>query len=126
MVRFAVLRHRPLAGANLAIAANAGGFVGLTFMATLYMQQVLGLTPLEAGLGFLPLALSAGAGGLAAPRIIDGAGTRTTASLVATALAFAYLARARRGQLRGRPAAGGSCSRASPSRPRSCRSRRRE
>jgi MFS family permease len=67
MVRLAVLRQRPLAGANMAIAANAGGFVGMTFMATLYMQQVLGLSPLEAGLGFLPLALTAGAGGLAAP-----------------------------------------------------------
>jgi MFS family permease len=95
MVRLAVLRHRPLAGANLAITANAGGFVGMTFMATLYMQQVLGLSPLEAGLGFLPLALSAGAGGVLAPRIIDRAGARTTAtaSLVVTALAFAYLAR---------------------------------
>src|SRR5918999_549292 len=84
-----------LAGATLAVAANAGGFVGMTFMATLYMQQVLGFSPLEAGLGSLPLALSAGAGGLAAPWIIDRAGARTTAtvSLVVTALAFAYLAR---------------------------------
>jgi EmrB/QacA subfamily drug resistance transporter len=95
MVRLAVLRHRPLAGANLAVTANAGGFVGMTFVTTLYMQQVLGLTPLEAGLGFLPLALSAGIGGLVAPRIIDRAGARrtATASLVVTALAFAYLAR---------------------------------
>ena len=36
MVRPAILRHRPLAGANLAIIANAGGFTGMTFMATLY------------------------------------------------------------------------------------------
>jgi EmrB/QacA subfamily drug resistance transporter len=95
MVRLGVLRHRPLTGANLATAANAGGFVGMTFMATLYMQQVLGYSALEAGLGFLPLALSAGAGGLIAPRIIARAGSRrtATASLVVTAAAFAYLAR---------------------------------
>jgi MFS family permease len=95
MVRPAILRHRPLAGANLAIIANAGGFTGMTFMATLYMQQVLGFGALEAGLAFLPLALMATAGGLAAPRLIDRAGPRRTAtiSLAVTAAAFLFLAR---------------------------------
>ncbi len=95
MVRLAIFRHRPLTGANLSIAANAGGFVGMTFMATLYMQQVLGYSPIEAGLGFLPLALSAGAGGLAAPYIVAFAGPRRTAtgSLLVTAAAFLFLAR---------------------------------
>ncbi len=95
MVRPAVLRHRPLAGANLAIVANAGGFTGMTFMATLYMQQVLGYGALEAGLAFLPLALMATAGGLMAPRLIDRAGPRRTAtvSLAVTAAAFLFLAR---------------------------------
>ena len=95
MVRLDVFRHRPLTGANLAVIANAGGFTGMTFVATLYMQQVLGYGPLEAGLGFLPLALTAGAGGLLAPRIIARAGPRRTAvvSLSATAAAFAFLSR---------------------------------
>jgi len=95
MLRLAVLRHRPLTGANLAIAANAGGFIGMTFLSTLYMQKVLGYSPLEAGFAFLPLALSAGAGGLVAPRIVAAAGPRrtATASLVATAAAFALFAR---------------------------------
>ena len=39
-------------------------------LGTLYMQEVLGLSALEAGLGFLPLAVSAGLGGPAAPRLI--------------------------------------------------------
>ncbi len=95
MVRPAILRHRPLAGANLAVIANAGGFTGMTFMATLYMQQVLGYGALEAGLAFLPLALMATAGGLMAPRLIDRAGPRRTAtiSLAVTAAAFLFLAR---------------------------------
>jgi EmrB/QacA subfamily drug resistance transporter len=95
IVRLAILRHRPLTGANLSIAANAGGFVGMTFMATLYMQQVLGFTALEAGLAFVPLALSACAGGLVAPRIVERAGPRRTAtvSLAVTAAAFVFLAR---------------------------------
>jgi len=95
ILRLAILRHRPLTGANLSIAANAGGFVGMTFLATLYMQQVLGYSPLEAGLAFVPLALSACAGGLLAPRIVERAGPRRTAtvSLVVTAAAFMFLAR---------------------------------
>ncbi len=95
MVRLDVFRHRPLTGANLAVIANAGGFTGMTFVATLYMQQVLGYGALEAGLGFLPLALTAGAGGMLAPRIIARAGPRRTAvtSLIATAAAFLLLTR---------------------------------
>jgi EmrB/QacA subfamily drug resistance transporter len=95
LVRPAIFRVRSLAGANLAIVANAGGFTGLMFMTTLYMQQVLGYGALEAGLAFLPLALTAGAGGLAAPRIIARIGARRTAvaSLAATAAAFLFLAR---------------------------------
>jgi Major Facilitator Superfamily len=95
MVRLAIFRHRPLTGANLSIAANAGGFVGMTFMATLYMQQVLRYSPIEAGLAFLPLALSGCAGGLLAPYIVALVGPRRTAagSLLMTAAAFVFLAR---------------------------------
>ena len=59
------------------------------------MQQVLGYGALEAGLRFMPLALTAGAGGLAAPRIIARIGARRTAviSLAATATAFLFLTR---------------------------------
>jgi hypothetical protein len=95
MVRLAVFRHRPLTGANLSVAANAGGFGGMTFMATLYMQGVLGFSALEAGLGFLPLALTAAAGGLAAPRVVERLGPRdaAAASLAVTGAAFLLLAR---------------------------------
>jgi MFS family permease len=59
------------------------------------MQQVLGYSALEAGLRFMPLALTAGVGGLAAPHIIGRFGARRTAvaSLAATAAAFLFLAR---------------------------------
>ena len=95
MIRLAMLRHRPLAGANVAAAANAGGFSGLMFVTTLYMQQVLGFSALDAGLAFIPLALSAGAGGLLAPRIVDRVGPARTAaaSQLLTAAAFVSLAR---------------------------------
>lgn len=95
MVRLAVFRHRPLAGANVAITANAGGFGGMMFIATLYLQQVLGFSALQTGLAFVPLALSACAGGLAAPRLIAIAGPRLigAASMLATAAAFVLLSR---------------------------------
>jgi EmrB/QacA subfamily drug resistance transporter len=93
LVRLAVLRHRPLTGANLSVAANAGSFGAMMFLATLYMQQELRFSAMEAGLAFLPLALSAGAGGLAAPRIVERVGPRRTAtiSLMATAASFLAL-----------------------------------
>jgi EmrB/QacA subfamily drug resistance transporter len=95
MLRLAIFRHRPLTGANLAIATNAGGFAGLMFIATLYLQQVLGYSALETGLAFIPLALSASAGGLLAARIVAWAGPRRTAavSMMTTAATFVLLSR---------------------------------
>jgi predicted MFS family arabinose efflux permease len=89
-----LLRRRALAGANLAVAANAGGFTALMFLSTLHLQQRLGFTPLQVGLAFVPLAISSAAGGLLAPRLIARLGTQRTA-VVALALAassFGFLA----------------------------------
>jgi EmrB/QacA subfamily drug resistance transporter len=95
MLRLEIFRHRPLTGANLSTTANAGGFGGMMFLSTLYMQQSLGFSALEAGLAFLPLAVSAMAGGLAAPRISARFGPRPTAtvSLAITSIAFLLLTR---------------------------------
>jgi hypothetical protein len=88
LVRLAIFQHRPLTGANVAIAANAGGFGAMMFIATLYLQQVLGYSALGTGVAFVPLALSACAGGplarqvrrrfggLAAPALAGLRGTR--------------------------------------------------
>jgi MFS family permease len=91
IVRLGILRVRSLATANLAIIANAGGFSGLTFLSTLYLQGERGLSALETGLAFLPLAASAGVGGLTAPRLVARFGSRrvATASLLVTAGGFA-------------------------------------
>jgi EmrB/QacA subfamily drug resistance transporter len=95
MLRLDIFRHRPLTGANLSVAANSGGFGGLMFLATLYMQQSLGFSALQAGLAFLPLAASAMAGGFAAPKISERAGPGRTASvsLAITAAVFVLLTR---------------------------------
>jgi EmrB/QacA subfamily drug resistance transporter len=88
-------RRRAL-GANVAIVCNSGGFVGVLVLSTLYMQRVLGFSALEAGLGFVPLALSAGVGGPAAARLAGRFGARrvVAASFAVTAATVLLLARA--------------------------------
>src|SRR3954466_6438499 len=85
---------RRAAAANLAIVANAGAFSGVLVMSTLHMQRVLGLSALEAGLGFVPLALSAAAGGPAAARLVARFGARAVVatSFLVTAGAALWLA----------------------------------
>jgi len=82
--------------ADVAIVCNAGAFSGVLVLSTLTMQRVLGFSALEAGLGFLPLALSAAAGGPAAARLVARFGARwvVAASFAVTALAALWIARA--------------------------------
>lgn len=51
------LRRRMVLTANLVALATLAGFVGMIFLLTVYLQQVLGYTPLEAGLAFAPSGL---------------------------------------------------------------------
>jgi MFS transporter len=94
IVRLAIFRHRPLTGANLSAVVHGGTFGGMMFMTTLYMQQVLGFSAIETGLGFLPMVVAATAGGLLGPRIIARTSARRVATTghAATAAAFVLLA----------------------------------
>jgi len=94
MVRLGILRHRPLTGANLSCIAHGGTFGGMMFMATLYMQQVLGFSAIQAGLAFLPMAVAATVGGAVAPHMVGRFGARRVAIAghAATAAAFVWLA----------------------------------
>jgi MFS family permease len=81
--------------ANALIVVNAGAFGGTVVLSTLLMQRGLGFSALEAGIGFVPLAASALAGGLLAPRAILrlGAPRAIALSLVASGLALGWVAR---------------------------------
>ncbi|MCW2916042.1 MAG: major facilitator superfamily 1 [Actinomycetia bacterium] len=63
---------------------NVGGFIAfatetsVVFLMTLYLQQVLGYSPLVTGLALGMLGAGTFAGGIAAPRIIGRLGTRVT------------------------------------------------
>jgi len=94
LLRWEIVRGR-LAGASLALTANAGAFTGISYLITLHVQQVLGYSPLEAGIALMPLAVSAAAGGILASRPIARFGPRATtvASLLLGAGALAFLSR---------------------------------
>ncbi len=58
LVPFSIFRMRTLRGANVVGLLTGMSLFSMFFMITLYLQQVLGLDALEAGLAYLPLAVS--------------------------------------------------------------------
>jgi Major Facilitator Superfamily len=54
LVRLGILRSWSLVQANLAAMMLLGGWFGFQFIATLYMQQLRGWSPLETGLAIFP------------------------------------------------------------------------
>ncbi|MER6808300.1 MFS transporter [Spirillospora sp. NPDC000708] len=107
LVAFVLVERRspaPLAPLNVLTRrsvswGNAGGFVAfatetsLVFLMTLYLQQVLGFSPLTTGLALGVLGAGTFAGGVAAPRIMGRFGGRATlvGGLVLQAAATAAL-----------------------------------
>jgi MFS family permease len=59
LVPFRIFRTPGLTGANLGSLALAMTIAGQGFFATLYMQQVIGFSPIETGFAFLPISLLA-------------------------------------------------------------------
>jgi MFS family permease len=54
LVRLAILRSGPLARANVTAMVVFGSYVGFQFVATLYLQALLGWSPITTALAFLP------------------------------------------------------------------------
>jgi MFS family permease len=54
LVPLGLLRFRNLSTANVVGVLMAGGMFAVFFLSALYLQQVLGYTPLEVGLAYLP------------------------------------------------------------------------
>jgi EmrB/QacA subfamily drug resistance transporter len=81
-----LFRSRNVAGANAVMALLVVGFFGMFFLGALYLQGILGYSPLEVGLAFLPSCLVMGLLSIRfAERLIMGFGARATllAGLVA-------------------------------------------
>jgi EmrB/QacA subfamily drug resistance transporter len=86
LVRLGILRSASLRRANLGAMAVIGGWFGVQFIATLYMQQVRGWSPLETALAFLPGGLIVAFGAPQAGKIVDRFGT--TRPIAAGMLSF--------------------------------------
>lgn len=90
-----ILRRRTVVWGNLAGLVAFVTETSLVFLMTLYLQQVLGFSPLAAGLSFGVLGVGTILGGVLAPRVIGRYGTRATLvgggllQAVATASLFA-------------------------------------
>jgi EmrB/QacA subfamily drug resistance transporter len=70
LVPFRIFRNRTLTGANVTGLLIGAGLFSMFFFLSLYMQQVLGYDALEAGLAYLPLAVSiVVASGVASPLV---------------------------------------------------------
>jgi EmrB/QacA subfamily drug resistance transporter len=86
LVRLSIFATRSLAVANSAMLVVAGGMFAIFFFATLYVQQILGLSPVEAGLGFIPLTAGIVLASGLAQALIPQVGVRRVA-LAGTAIA---------------------------------------
>ena len=58
LVPFRIFRVRTLTGANVVGLLLGGSLFSMFFFISLYMQQVLGYSPIHAGLSYLPLAVT--------------------------------------------------------------------
>jgi len=67
---------RPLKTANGIVLLFSGALFPMWFVSSLYMQQVLGLSPLDAGLTFLPMTLTIMLVASRAGRLVSGFGVR--------------------------------------------------
>jgi EmrB/QacA subfamily drug resistance transporter len=90
----ATWRIRSLVSASVVMAGVTGAVVGVIFLSSLYLQQVLGSSALVAGLEFLPLAAFITLSAAVASKVLPHAGARKliTAGLVVSAAGALVLA----------------------------------
>jgi EmrB/QacA subfamily drug resistance transporter len=102
LVRLDIFKIRSLAVSNAVLLLIAGGLFALFFFASLYVQRILGFSPIEAGLAFLPVTAGILIGSVTAQAGVKryGALANTLAGMVIAAAGLFLLA--------GVPVAGGS------------------
>jgi EmrB/QacA subfamily drug resistance transporter len=74
MVPVSLFRDRTFGGGVVAMMLWAFGLFGIYFFTSLYLQGVLGFSPTEAGLAFLPMALCMVAGAVLSERVARAVG----------------------------------------------------
>jgi EmrB/QacA subfamily drug resistance transporter len=71
-----IFSSRTLSAANLVVLLVGGSTFGMWFFVTLYLQQVLGYSPIQAGLAFLPMTLCIVVGSTLASRAVIRVGAK--------------------------------------------------
>jgi EmrB/QacA subfamily drug resistance transporter len=91
MVAVSLFRERVFSGGIAALMLWAFGLFGIYFFTSLYLQDVLGFSPTEAGLAFLPMALCLVVGSVLSERVARaiGAHRSVTAGMVLMAIGIA-------------------------------------
>lgn len=79
LVRLAFLARRSLVGGCMLMLAASGVLISAFFLCSLYLQHVLGFTPLRTGLMFLPVALATTVGAHLGSQAVARIGWRPTA-----------------------------------------------
>jgi EmrB/QacA subfamily drug resistance transporter len=79
LMRLSIFRVRTLAIADLVLLLVASGLFGMFFFASLYIQEILGYSPLRAGLAFLPVTAGIVIGAGVAQQLIRRLGVRNVA-----------------------------------------------
>ncbi|MBB1244953.1 MFS transporter [Streptomyces durbertensis] len=79
LVPLRVFRFGTVSAANAAMFINGAAMFSMWFFISLYMQNVLGFTPLQAGLGFIPQSLGIVLASKLAPRLMAFTGARNLA-----------------------------------------------
>ncbi|MFE9438047.1 MFS transporter [Streptomyces sp. NPDC006602] len=92
LIPLGLFRVRAVSSANAAMFLCGSAMFCMWFFMTLYTQNVLGYTPLEAGLALVPSSLAVLLGSKAAPRFMPVLGARNVATLgtVVAAVGFGW------------------------------------
>jgi EmrB/QacA subfamily drug resistance transporter len=88
LVPLRIFRLRSLAAADLTLLLVSAAVFATFFFVSLYVQQILGYSPLRAGLAFLPFSAGIGAGAVVARKLVPGLDVRVV-PLLGLALATA-------------------------------------
>ena len=76
LIPLRLFRTRSLTYAVITLGLNSAGFLSMFFLTAIYLQDVRGLSALNAGLEFLPMGIAAIVGALLASRLVTTLGTR--------------------------------------------------
>jgi EmrB/QacA subfamily drug resistance transporter len=95
LVPFDIFRLRSLAGSDAAGLMLGGATFGTFFVITLYLQQVLGFSPFEAGVAWLATSLTALVSAMGSQALVTRVGTKRplAAGLVVAAVGITLLSR---------------------------------